>query len=107
MRSQALYSVLVLGLIGRSSEDFQSSLHFGPVHITGERRVLRELGPINNNGLELLASRERLKLVNLRRMASVYELATSEISVLLWIGRFATSQRACMQWVTVVRNSAE
>lgn len=60
-----------------------TSLHFGPVHITRERCVLRELGPINNNGLKLLASRERLKLVDLRRMASVYVLATPEVPVLL------------------------
>lgn len=72
-----------LGRIGRSSESFQKpSLHLGLAHITTERRVLRELGPIYNNRLILLASRERRDLGDLRRMASVYVLATSEDPVL-------------------------
>lgn len=60
----------------------ETSLHLGPAYITRERRVLRELGPIYNNRLKYLASRERHDLVYLRRMASAYILATSEIPVL-------------------------
>lgn len=44
--------------------------------------MLRELGPTYVNSLKVLASRERRDLVDLRRMASVYILATSEIPVL-------------------------
>lgn len=74
-------------------------------HEEGATRVARAW-PSLRQWTRVLASRERHDFVDLRRMASVYILATPAIPVLQRSGKLATSQWACMQWVTVVRNPA-